>query len=146
MQPGRSGDKQKRIVGSSPDRPVIQPRLSVVHAPEGYAAHFVAVFDEYPEHVRITAREFLLHGIRQAFGIGIHLPLLFKFLRDIRADHIFGKGKHIDIHFGEHDLQPELSKLLDGNVDIVQLGEMHMIMSLYAHGVNFNAPRQQGAQ
>src|SRR5690606_31852949 len=73
--------KYQRVVCPAGHGPVIEPRLFVVHPPEGYAADFVLMFQEKPEQAFVIGGLLLLHAVRQAAYVGVQRWIACRYMR-----------------------------------------------------------------
>src|SRR5712692_662894 len=61
--------EQQRVISSSFDGPVVQPRVPISDAPKSNSVDRGAVFQVNPEKIRVTLSQRLLRCVRQAFGV-----------------------------------------------------------------------------
>ncbi len=111
-----------------------EPGVAIGDAPESDPRDGAAVLAENREQIGVTARQRLLHRVRQPacirieFGLGLDVEL------DVRRVLLRGHGKYVHIQLADVHFDAEILEGHDGGLLLLDGGPFHFVVPLEADG------------
>ena len=102
--------EEQRVILPARDRPIVEPGIAVRDIPEGHARDGAAMLQEDAEEIGVARGELLLDGVGKAVCVGIEAFARLHFQIDICGGLQTALGQHVDVEFGDDDLEAQRFK------------------------------------